>query len=739
MPYFLIALFIIGRSHSFVLFVLFNAKNSCGSFCSNVAGDGFAMMTIRLMISLCVLAGWFSVQAEDLMTIHAVKQLSSIDAGKGLPIRLTGIVAHRFDWVDTPFTLSSLNDPTGTAIFVRSAPELSRDLKVGDILEITGISAVGRLGPRVQATAIRHLGYQTLPPPPVLRLADLRPISKNTPLVSLQGVPQTFRVTTSELTHSKFVQMNIMTPDGLFIAEVQMPEPLPAAKQFIDSEILISGCLSPFYNQRAEFLGIRLHVSETNDIVILKPAPADPFGLPLTALNEMLPISEGYIDGHRRRVRGIVTYSRENALYIQEGECALKVNTHEVQPIQAGTTIEAVGFTAMGDCFAELNEALIRKTGTCTLPEPLVLSPDIIAASKQPSPGAATLDLDGRVVQIRGEIVQVGEPVDGQRNILFLAEGSVYSALLEERNGVPSFVERLPQNQPVTMTGILTFIRTADQHENFPQSWKLLLRDTSDIQILPGGPWLTRQREVTLQIITALLLLLTIGIIVWLRIRISKQKQHQHDMDLLLAERKRIASDLHDTLQQNLAGISLQVQSALKATETAPGKVASFLQITRQALEDANAMLRTSVWDLRAASIKGKTLDQSIVGLALSIPEHTLICRLDALPKDIPEAHATQLLAVIKESITNIVKHAQATEIVITASQIQEGFQITIDDNGKGFEATALPFPATGHYGLTGMKERMRRIDGLFQIESEPGHGTRVILTFSNAKNRRAS
>jgi signal transduction histidine kinase len=695
------------------------------------------MMTIRLLICFCVLASWCSVQAEDLTTIHAVKQLSRVEAGKGLPVRLTGIVAHRFDWADAPFTLAALDDPTGMALFIRPSARPPHAINVGDVLEIIGTTSAGRLVPGVQATEIRHVGHQKLPSPPVKRLADLRLISQNNPLVSLQGVPQTFKIATSGLTHSQFVQMNIMTPDGLFIAEVQMPTTLPASQQYVDAEIMISGCLSPFYNQRAEFLGIRLHVSGTNDIVVLKPAPEDPFRLPLTRLNEMLPVSDGTIDGHRRRVSGIVTYSRGSALYIQEGAHALKINTHEEAQLQAGTVIDAVGFPSMGDCFAELNEALIQKTGTRALPRPLALSPDIIAASKQPSPGAATLDLDGRVVQIRGEIVQAGEPVEGQRNILFLAEGSVYSALLEERNNVPSFVEGLPKSQPVKITGILVFHRTVDQRENFPQSWKLLLRDTSDIQILPGGPWLTRQREVALQTITALLLLLTIVIIIGLRIRISKQKQHQHDMDLLLAERKRIAADLHDTLQQNLAGISLQVQSALKATEAAPGKVAGFLQITRQALEDAHAMLRTSVWDLRAATIKGKSLDQAIVELALSIPEHVLTCRLDLLPKDIPEATSTQLLAVIKESITNIVKHAEATEIVITASPAQDAFQITIDDNGKGFDTAAISFSATGHYGLTGMKERMRRIDGLFQIESEPGHGTRVILTFPLHKNRR--
>ncbi len=607
------------------------------------------------------------------------------------------------------------------------------------MLEIVGTTSAGRLVPGVQATQISHLRTATIPVPEVKRIADLQAISQNNPLVSLVGIPQTIKLTTSGLTLSEAVQMDILTPDGPFTAQIQMKNPASwNAEKLIDAEIMISGCLSPFYNQRAEFLGIRLHVSGTNAIAVLKPAPADPFDLPLTPLDEILQIGAAPINSHRRRVSGIVTFSQQNVFYVQDGEHALKINAHSNVQLRAGAVVDAVGFPAMGNCFAELNETLIRQTGTQPLPLPLVLSPDIIAASRSPSPGVPARDIDGLLVRMHGRIVQIGEPVNQQRSLLFRSEGAVYTAYLQEQKNVAGFVRNLPQNQPVEMTGILAFHRTADQHERFPQDWKLLLRDTSDIQILPGGPWLTRQREVALQVLTSLLLLLTIAIIIGLRIRISKQKQRQHDMALLLAERKRIAADLHDTLQQNLAGINLQVQSALKATETAPGKVASFLQITRQALEDAHAMLRTSVWDLSAVSIKGKTLAQSIAGLALSIPGHTLTCRLDALPKELPEATSTQLLAVIKESITNIVKHAEANEIVITASQTQDGFQITIDDNGKGFEATALPFPATGHYGLTGMKERMRRIDGLFQIESEPGHGTRVILTFPNAKNRRA-
>lgn len=698
------------------------------------------MMTIRLLICFCMLASWFSVQAEDLTTIHAVKQLSRGEAGKGLPVRLTGIVAHRFDWADAPFTLADLSDPTGTALFIRAAPQLSSAVKVGDVVDIAGVTSIGRLVPGVQATQITHLRRATIPVPDVKRIADLQAISQNNPLVSLVGIPQTIKLTSSGLTLSEAVQMMIMTPDGPFTAEIQMTNPKEwNAEALIDAEIMIRGCLSPFYNQRAEFFGIRLHVSGTNDLVVLKPAPADPFHLPITPLDEILPIGDSRNNAHRRRVTGTITFSHQNTLYVQDGTHALRMNTHAEEHLPAGTVIDAVGFPAMGNCFAELNEALIRRTATSPLPEPLVLSPEIIAASRRPNPGKTARDIDGLIVRIHGRIVQIGEPVNGLRSILFQFEETIYTAFLQEQKDVAAFVRNLPQNQPVTITGILAFTRTADQHENFPQAWTLLLRDTSDIQILPGGPWLTRQREVALQIITALLLLLTIVIIIGLRIRISKQKQHQHDMDLLLAERKRIAADLHDTLQQNLAGISLQVQSALKATEAAPGKVAGFLQITRQALEDAHAMLRTSVWDLRAATIKGKSLDQAIVELALSIPEHVLTCRLDLLPKDIPEATSTQLLAVIKESITNIVKHAEATEIVITASPAQDAFQITIDDNGKGFDTAAISFSATGHYGLTGMKERMRRIDGLFQIESEPGHGTRVILTFPLPKNRRSS
>ena len=108
-------------------------------------------MIKRLLLFAAVMAGWFSVHAEDLTTIHAVKQLSRVEAGKGLPVRLKGIVAHRFAWAGNPFTFADLSDPTGTALFVRAAPELSRNLKVGDVLEITGVSSVGRLVPGVPA------------------------------------------------------------------------------------------------------------------------------------------------------------------------------------------------------------------------------------------------------------------------------------------------------------------------------------------------------------------------------------------------------------------------------------------------------------------------------------------------------------------------------------------------------------------------------------------------------------
>jgi signal transduction histidine kinase len=391
----------------------------------------------------------------------------------------------------------------------------------------------------------------------------------------------------------------------------------------------------------------------------------------------------------------------------------------------------------MGNCFAELTEALIRQKGFSPLPEPLVLSPRIIASSRLPNPGETARDIDGLLVRTQGEIVQIGEPVNEQRSILYSSEGKTYTAFLQEHKEVAAFVLDLPQKQPVELTGILVFHRTADQHEQYPQAWTLLLRDTTDIRILPGGPWLTRKREIALQALMGLFLLFSIVIIIWLRVRINRQKQRQHDMDILLSERKRIASDLHDTLQQNLAGISLQVQTALKATETAPGKVAGFLQMTRQALDEAHTMLRTSVWQLHATTAPDKSLEQSIQELAHRLPEHTLTCRLDALPKELPDACSAQLLAVIKESITNIVKHAKATEIVITATAIPDGIQVTIDDNGKGFETPASPSSEKGHYGLTGMKERMRKLDGLFLIESEPEHGTRVLLTFPYTKKRR--
>jgi len=88
----------------------------------------------------------------------------------------------------------------------------------------------------------------------------------------------------------------------------------------------------------------------------------------------------------------------------------------------------------------------------------------------------------------------------------------------------------------------------------------------------------------------------------------------------------------------------------------------------------------------------------------------------------------------VQEAVTNAVKHAKATEIAIIGEPFQGRLKLLIQDNGQGFDVETADSPATGHFGLAGMRERMGRIGGAVVVESAPGHGTVVMVIYDGLK-----
>ena len=195
-----------------------------------------------------------------------------------------------------------------------------------------------------------------------------------------------------------------------------------------------------------------------------------------------------------------------------------------------------------------------------------------------------------------------------------------------------------------------------------------------------------------------------------------------------MEERTRLAREIHDTLAQGLTAIGLHVEGAMALVESDPQRARQRLE---RALETCRASLeeaRRSVQELRAAPLQGKPLSEALAALARWFAAETGVrARLtapDTLPS-LPPSIEAEFFRVAQEALTNVRRHAHATEVAITLNVTRGRVRLTIRDNGKGFDPAAV---AAECQGLLGMRERARLLGGRLRITSRPNAGAILLL-----------
>jgi signal transduction histidine kinase len=198
----------------------------------------------------------------------------------------------------------------------------------------------------------------------------------------------------------------------------------------------------------------------------------------------------------------------------------------------------------------------------------------------------------------------------------------------------------------------------------------------------------------------------------------------------VVAERMRIARELHDTLAQGLAGVGMQIDTAMRRMGEDPKRAREHIELARAMVRSSLSEVRRSIWILRAqASAEhglAGALAESLSHLATSAtvaPILTVSGEARALEPETEHG----LLRIAHEAVTNAVRHSEARTIRVDVRFDADALRLRVTDDGRGFDPSArLAHGEGGHFGLVGIAERARAMGGELQVVSRPGQGTEI-------------
>jgi signal transduction histidine kinase len=214
------------------------------------------------------------------------------------------------------------------------------------------------------------------------------------------------------------------------------------------------------------------------------------------------------------------------------------------------------------------------------------------------------------------------------------------------------------------------------------------------------------------------------------KLQAANEKLRQYALKIesqaTLEERNRIAREIHDSLGHSLTALNLQLETALKLSKHDIPRAMTFLATAKELGSKALQDVRQSVSTMRSHPLQGQTLEEAIKVLAADFQRYNGIlptCQISIISPLSMEI-STAIYRIIQESLTNISKYAQATEVRLELITTLTGLKLIIQDNGKGFDGGQN----TTGFGLQSMRDRILALGGEFEINTHPDAGCQIIV-----------
>ncbi len=696
----------------------------------------FILVIARAGLVACVSA------EEPLTQVKLIRSLSNEEAARALPVKLTGVVIYN-GWYSlvlhdgTSSIYLDFEHAQKQGIWKGPLPDLSSFMP-GAGIEVEGFTDPGGFSPMVLVANFRGTGPQSIPPPLRPNAEQLLSSSHDTHWVEVEGVVRKAEDPTngpryiSLLVGGHPCPVLVTNRSGL------------SCEQLVDAKVRVRGVLLNIANLRSQTAGMKIHSSWSKDIEILIPPPSDPFKAPRVELNRLISFRPDANLGHRRVSSGVVTFTVPGQFfYLLDQDACVRVNSSQAQ-VTPGDLVEISGFIDNERLLASFSETLVRKIGTGTVPrprEPLIseiLNPKTRSSYEMVSePGHP--DYDGRLIRLSGILRRVIPPnKDGNTTVVVESgEHLVYAFL-------PGIAPAWIEGSVVEFTGVCAL--EMERLDKLPwlsiTGFHVWLSSPADLRVISEPSWWTPQRLAKL--LAALLILLGLAL-VWgyamrrqvaarggqLAVEIAERESAKHEFDAILRERQRFANDLHDTLEQALTGLALQLEIVSRNRTSNSILSGHHLNLAQQFLERSREEVHRTVWDLRYHGQDGQDFFDILKERVLSMVEGSstiITLKREGDQITLSDLIAGNLLLLAQEAVTNALKHSGASEIYILLKLSPGYVELVIEDSGCGFDISKAPGSYEGHFGLQGMRERTKRIGGQIELKTATGQGTIIVV-----------
>jgi len=704
----------------------------------------FVFFVVCERFSLAAETGGVLTNATDILALPAEKSSS------GIPVSIKGTVtAAETSWAGRFF----MQDASG-GVFVENLS--SRQPSPGDVVEVSGITRAGGYAPCITKPHWKKLGTAPLPAAKPVTIEQLMSGTEDSQRVEISGVVRAASFS------GNLVGIELVS--GGFRLRAYLPIPTNTDPQsLVGAKVILRGTAAAAFNAPLRhILTVTLYIPQLADFIVQKPAPANPFDEPLTPLDGIAQYRQNSSPASQIHVKGVVTYQRKGEdLFLQDATGGLQVKCKLAESFSPGELVEAVGFPAVENYLPVLEDANVRKTDGPRIilpPQPVT-----VAELQKGLHHASFITLQGRLIDrlVKGIGQTANRPIIQttmvlqNSNFVFVAEKDTV-----EQN---SFLTAIPIGSLVEVSGICLLDMSDDGKIN---SVHLLLPASHYVNILQKPGWLTPHHLlVSLAVLFAVLLVaLSWSLMVskknsilkslvcekeaaqtelqkahdqleervkertaQLKVEMTSRKESELQFRAVLTERTRLAQELHDTLEQTMTGIALQLDLVAGQFQNSPANAEQHLKVARNLTRQSQTDIRHSVWGLRSRADEQFNLINAITLNSRQIANGTDIqIQVETLgePHSLSEITEENLLRIGQEAITNVVKHSGARNVKVELHFSPQKVVLQIQDDGGGFDPETCAGPKDGHFGLLGIRERTERLGGQIYITSGKGSGT---------------